>query len=159
MLQTFKWTSNGFMKCGTQQNLLVYFKTWQMLKGCFFSKTFMAPIKNGVLACGGSPIGALSSPCSIVVVMKTSSNSTTSLLKWASFRKTTFHLGFFKSLKKNTCVTWLRKMKDLDDISSLCRKLIVRNPTPSLTYVGFPWLFSCFIHSHLKIRIGVCTCL
>jgi hypothetical protein len=60
----------------------------------------MTPIKDSVLGGGGNPIGAISPLGSIVVVMKTFSKSTTSFLEWASFRKTTFHLGFFKSSEK-----------------------------------------------------------
>jgi hypothetical protein len=59
-------------------------------------------------------------------------------------------------LEKNTCITWLGKMKGSDVINSLCWKLTVRNPTSFFTYVGFPRLSSHFIHSHLKITIGVC---
>jgi hypothetical protein len=58
----------------------------------------MAPIKDGVLGGRGSPIGALSPLGSTIVVMKTSSKFATSLLKQASFRKTTFHPNYSKSL-------------------------------------------------------------
>ncbi len=60
----------------------------------------MVPIKDGVLGGGGNPTGTFSPLGFIVVMMKTSSISTTSLLEQASFCKTTFQPNFFKSSKK-----------------------------------------------------------
>jgi hypothetical protein len=65
----------------------------------------LAPIKDAKLGGGGEPIGALKPPPSIIVVMNTYFISIIFFLKQISFHKTTFQPSFFKSLKKNTCVT------------------------------------------------------
>ncbi len=60
-------------------------------------------------------------------------------------------------LEKKACVIWFGNMKGSNVNGSLCKKFTLRNPTSSHTYVGFPWLYSHWIHSHLKIAIRVCT--
>jgi hypothetical protein len=105
----------------------------------------------------GNPIGAFSPLGSTIVVMKTSSTSSTSLLEPTSFHKTTFQPGFFKFLEKNSCIIWLGNMKSSNVIGSLCKKLKMKNPTFSHTYVGFLQLSFHFSHSHLKTTIGVCS--
>jgi len=93
----------------------------------------MAPIKDAVFGAGSNPIGALKSFVSIVVVINTSFVFTTFLLKWTSFCKTTFQLGFLKSLEKNTYVTWEGNIKGLAISGNLCGKFTIRNPTSSFT--------------------------
>ncbi len=127
-----------------------------MLTYCLCLTIQITPIKDVVVGGGGSPIGAFNPHGSIVIVMKTSSTFATSFLKWASFRRTTFQPGFLKFFRKKTCVTWLGNMKGSDVNGSLCQKFRMRNPTSSCTYVGFPRLFSRWIHSHLKTTIGAC---
>ncbi len=68
----------------------------------------------------GNPIGEFSPLGSTIVVMKTSSTSSTSLLEPTSFHKTTFQPGFFKFLEKNSCIIWLGNMKSSNVIGSLC---------------------------------------
>jgi hypothetical protein len=104
------------------ESIYLFFKwanTWRLS----FPNNFIAPIEDGILGGEGNPIGTLYPPGSIIVVMKTFSTLPTSLLKWASFHQITFQLNFFKSFKKNTCVTWLGKMKSSKSIGNLCQKL------------------------------------
>ncbi len=144
---TFKW-SQCFL--GTQWNILINFKTIYVPKDRLYLKILS-------LQFYGNSIGAVSQLGSTIVVMKTSSIFSTSLLEPASFHKTTFKPGFFKFSKKNSCIIWLGNMKGLNVIGSLCQKLTMKNPTLSHTYIGFLQLSSHFSHSHLKITIGVCT--
>lgn len=67
--------------------------------------TPMAPINDTVLGGVSSVIGTLNPHVSMVVVMNMSSMFTTFLLDRASFRNTTFQLGFLMSSKKNSWVS------------------------------------------------------
>jgi len=117
----------------------------------------MVLILDVILSGVRSSIGAFKPPISTIVTMNISFVSATSLLNRPSFCKTTFQLGLFKSPKKNTYVVWIGKfMKGSNVRGNLCKKYTIRNPTSSLTYVGFPWLFFDFIHLHLKMIIRVC---
>jgi len=93
----FKWSH--YISWNVEHNKLCNYllKFFVDARRLYFSNNYMSPIKDCILGDGGSPIGTISPPSSIVVVMKTSSTFATSVLEWASFCKT---ILVFKVIKK-----------------------------------------------------------